>query len=261
MLINSYRYANAASLESQALAIFAGGLGAGGLQGLMLDLSKASSLYTDSTRTTLVSAAGDAIGSPSDLSPNANHPLQATSTKRPLWQTTYADFDGVDDVWATPVIDFSGTDAVTVVTAFRKTSDATTALLYEYGNVSSNAGSFGCFTSVGGAPIQSFARGSLGQSVSTAGFASPVTVVHTLQQDISAPLLRQRINGGSWTTNTGTQGTGSLGSSYAFTIGLRGSSLQYKGGFYRQFVIGKQLSDAELAIAEAWANETVLVLP
>jgi hypothetical protein len=260
MLINSYRYANAASLESQALAIFAGGLGAGGLQGLMLDLSKASSLYTDSARTTLVSTAGDLIGSPSDLSPNANHPLQATSTKRPLWQTTYADFDGVDDSWAVPAIDFTGTDSVTTVTAFRKTSDSTFRLLYELGSSSTGTGTFGCFAATGGATIQSLGRGSAGALVNTAGFASPVTVVHSMQQDISAPLLRQRINAGSWTTSTATQGTGNLGT-WPFTIGIRGASFPYMGGFYRQFVIGKQLSDAELAIVEAWANEPVLVLP
>jgi hypothetical protein len=260
MLINSYRYANAASLESQALAIFAGGLGAGGLQGLMLDLSKASSLYTDSARTTLVSTAGDLIGSPSDLSPNANHPLQATSTKRPLWQTTYADFDGVDDSWAVPAIDFTGTDSVTTVTAFRKTSDSTFRLLYELGNSSTGTGTFGVFASSGSSNVNTSARGTSGTSINLTGLASPITLIHTMQQDISAPLLRVRTNGGAWTTSTATQGTGNL-SSAAFTIGIRVSSFPYMGGFYRQFVIGKQLSDAELAIVEAWANEPVLVLP
>jgi hypothetical protein len=262
MPIKAMQFRRPVTLSDQVLAMFAGGLGAGGYQGLMLDLSKASSLYTDSARTTLVSTAGDLIGSPSDLSPNGNHPLQATAANRPAWQTTYAAFDGVNDAWATGSIDFTGTDAVTVVTAFRKNNDATTQCVYELSSSQVNNGMFDLFApiSAGSANMRTNVRGTV-QALFDTTLAAPATLIHTMQQDISAPLARARVNGGAWSQTTASQGTGNLGN-YPFYIGARvAGAFRLNGNYYRQLVIGKFLSDAELAIAEAWANETVLVLP
>jgi hypothetical protein len=67
MLINSYRYANTASLESQALAIFAGGLGAGGTAHENAVAAGAAGYMTGADKTKLDGIASGATANTGDV--------------------------------------------------------------------------------------------------------------------------------------------------------------------------------------------------
>jgi hypothetical protein len=92
VVIPAGMFAQGLSLKAQVQRLFAGGV-----PGLMVPFGEISSLYQDAARTTLVSAAGDPIGSASDLSGNSKHLSQATAAARPVWQPSYGAFDGTDD--------------------------------------------------------------------------------------------------------------------------------------------------------------------
>lgn len=66
-------------------------------KGLWLDFSDMSSLYQDSTGTVSVTAVSQPIGKVLDKSGNSNHAAQTASSRRPVFQTDGAFFDGVDD--------------------------------------------------------------------------------------------------------------------------------------------------------------------
>lgn len=68
------------------------------------DFSDATTLYTDTARTTLVAVDGDALGGITDKSGTGNHATQATASKRATYKTkiqnglSVARLDGVDDL-------------------------------------------------------------------------------------------------------------------------------------------------------------------
>jgi hypothetical protein len=89
MLINSYRYANAAFTPASLPSIYA-----------YYDPTDISTLWQDSARTTPVTTHGDPVGCIDDISGNGHHLLQATSTARGLWQSTGGVLmDNVDDYY------------------------------------------------------------------------------------------------------------------------------------------------------------------
>lgn len=71
------------------------------------DLADPTSLYTDTSRTTRVSADGNAIASVADKSGQANHLTQSVAGQRPLYKVNIVNtkaaalFDGSNDCWAT----------------------------------------------------------------------------------------------------------------------------------------------------------------
>jgi len=68
-----------------------------------LDLNKLSTLFQDSAKTTPVASDGDVIGAVADRTVNGNDFTQATSSRKPTYQTAeinsipVAEFDGTDD--------------------------------------------------------------------------------------------------------------------------------------------------------------------
>lgn len=84
-----------------AIAVFAGGAGAGGYGGFYANLGLQSSLYQDASGTVPITAAGQPIGKANDLSGNSTL-ITASGTSRPAWQADGSGlFDGLDDVLQT----------------------------------------------------------------------------------------------------------------------------------------------------------------
>lgn len=101
----------------------------GGLK-LWYDALSPQSLFTDSTRTTLVTANDDPVGALSDLSGNTKHAVQASSTLRPLYKsgTPYIVGDGTDDQLTAGTVIASGAWTLLVVI----TKESTTGGLVYY---------------------------------------------------------------------------------------------------------------------------------
>jgi hypothetical protein len=160
----------------------------------------------------------------------------------------YLAFDGVDDAMATPSIDFSASDEMSVFAGARKLADAI-GMIAELSTVASNLGSFALLvgSSVRYRVISTGSSQVLGDVNSV---ASPSTDVVTGLYDISADLLKGRING-TETTFAGDQGTGNYGN-YPLYIGARaGTELYFNGNLYGLTVRGKTTDDAVVRAVEA----------
>lgn len=219
------------------------------------DLSNVATLQQDSAGTIPVAAPGDPIGRIMDISGANNHAVQATASNRPLWQTTFGAFDGVDDSWATPTIDFTSTNKITIIAGVRKLSDATTGIITELSiNINSNNGTFALFGPPG--PGQTlYAMGGKGTIIDTrfaSGFPAPISNVVTGFADISAPTVGIRVNGVLISSATNTLGTGTFGN-YPLYIGRRGgTAVPFNGNLYGLIILGRLLSTAERAMLEQY---------
>lgn len=242
---------------------------ASGEKGVLFDLTRAANLYTDSARTTLVTASGDAIGSATDLSPNGKH-ASSTGGARPAWSNSGggafgATTDAFDDYLQTAAVDFSATDKITVVVALRKSSDASTAIAVELGSdVGSLNGTFSIRAPRSpSTPNYGFlVRGASLASMSGATFAAPITNVVACEFNLSGPSIVQqivpRIDGVTpASSSAGSTGGGSYGN-YALNIGsLNAASGFLNGRIYRLLVIGRALTTIERNLAERWAAQPV----
>jgi hypothetical protein len=169
------------------------------------------------------------VGLAKDASGNAADAGQATAASRPILRAEgrrrFLEFDGSDDSLATAAINFSGTDKATVVAALQDCSFA--------------------------------ARGTAIAARTTPGAAIPRTYVASCRFDIAQATreteILPRVNGivPSLTgAGAADAGTGNLANAVLY-IGRRGgSSLPLKGRIYGLLVIGRLLSDHELALAE-----------
>lgn len=249
------------NLGGDALTPAVKALFASGEKGVMFDFFNAANLYTDSARTTLVSASGDGIGSATDLSGNGKHASSAGSA-RPSWNSAgYATWDAFDDYLQTAAIDFSATDEVTVVVSVRKLSDASAGILTELGaSFSAANGRFGAFAP--SAAAANFGAGSRGTGVSSTAYtnaavAAPITAVVTVSAKIATDLLLLFLNGAQVAAAATDQGTGNY-TSDVLNIGSRNAaSLFFNGRIYRLLVIGRALTTTERNAAERWAAQPV----
>jgi hypothetical protein len=239
-------------LDAKVKALFASGE-----KGVMFDLTRAANLYTDSARTTLVTASGDGVGSCTDLSPNGKHGSSIGSA-RPTWNSAgYATFDAFDDYLQTAAIDFSATDAVTVVASVRKGSDASIAAAVELGGGDAQAFSAFAPRSTANKGFAFRSRGdAAGASVASSGsLPAPVATVLAGEADISADVVRLRIDGTQVASSPDDQGAGNY-SNDVLNIGARNaSSLFFNGRIYRLLVIGRTLTTTERNAAERWAAQ------
>jgi len=220
------------------------------------DPSDISTLSQDSAGTTPVTAAGDGIGRIMDKSGAGNHATQTTTPSRPLWQTTYAAFDGTDDSWATPSINFASTDKVTVIAGLRKLSDATIGVVTELSAIASaNAGAFYLAAPANTATAElSFAqRGATTLAAARAlSLPAPLTAVTTGQMDLTTPSLNMRVNGVQVLNVVTATGGGNFGN-YPLFIGRRNSSsLPFNGNLFGLIIMGRLLSPDELWVCEQY---------
>lgn len=222
------------------------------------DLSSVSTLQQDSAGTTPVTTAGDPIGRVMDISGANNHAIQATAASRPLWQTTFAAFDGTDDSWATPAIDFSSTDKITIVVGLRKASDAAAGMLLEFGASVSVAGAFNLRAPRGAVPACDITVSATGAAFGVGVLntvAAPTTAVLSSVLDLGAASgseVRSRVNGAAQASSTGDAGTGNFGN-LPLNIGRRNNlSIPFNGNLYGLIIVGRTMSTSEIAACEQY---------
>lgn len=231
---------------------------ASGEKGVMFDFFNAANLYTDSARTTLVSASGDGIGSATDLSGNGKHASSAGSA-RPSWNSAgYATFDAFDDYLQTAAIDFSATSVITVVSSVRKSGDSSQGVVLQ---LPSGAQAWLSEPRSGGVVRPSMSCGSVERRGDN--YAAPATSVlsaiwNALGATDADKLLLRR-NGADTGTFNGSGATVSF-TNAAMTLGANNgasSTLFLNGRIYRLLVIGRALTTTERNAAERWAAQPV----
>lgn len=219
------------------------------------DLSNVATLQQDSAGTIPVTAPGDPIGRVMDISGATNHATQATAANRPLWQTTYGTFDGVNDFWQTASLDFTSTDKVTIIAGVLKSSDASGALIAELSaSLVVNPGTFGLLAPASVSPGYGFqSKGTVAATAAvTTGFPAPATNVLTGIGDISTDRCLLRVNSIQVASHAIDQGTGPYGN-FPLYIGARGGTVnRFTGRLYGLIIIGRLLSTAELAMLEQY---------
>lgn len=241
-----------------------------GEPGLAFDFTRASLLYQDAARTTLVNASGDPIGSVTDLSGNGNNAWQLTAASRPTWQDGYASLDGADDSLATSPIDFSGTQQVTIVACARPTSNSQ-QILIELSNVaqSGNAGALGLQVPTNVNDYRSNLRYSGGGLAQFDFPRSTTPSVLLAEYDFTNTPAENRLRmaeNGSQLTPTSATASAWVATDAAnaeVCIGRRASNtLWFAGRIYRLGMIGRFLSTAEKRLALRWAAKPAgIVLP
>lgn len=198
-----------------------------------------------------------------DLRP-ANSPTNIPAYQRVTSTSDYdtvgfpvrALFDGVDDCLVVPSLDLSMTDKVTVVAGVTKLSDAAAGMILEHGATFGAQGTFYIAAAETSGDYSFQGKGSTsGARISKTGFVAPHSGVLSTKADISGSSRSARVNGGAYTTNTTTLGTGNL-SVNALNIGARngGASLPFSGAIQRITLINKLSSDPEVALLEAMTN-------
>lgn len=239
--------------DNGVLALFANGE-----QGLWIDPSDLSSMFTDDG-ITAVTTVGQAVYRINDKSGRGNHLRQADATKRPTYQLR----DGkpclrfTSDGMTTGSVDFTGTDEMLVIAGVRKEVDTATAAVVELGASSSTGtGSFALFAPLG-SEVANFSfrsRGSVHtEATSPATFGAPRNAVLTGTTDISANSVVLRVNGAQAATSTSDQGTPTPFINASINVGARnnGASLFFAGDLFGLVVRGKLPTGAELTAAEA----------
>lgn len=115
-------------------------------KGLWLDFTDMSQMYQDSTGTVSVTAVSQPVGKVLDKSGNSNHAAQTASSRRPVFQTDGAFFDGVDDFLKTvDNVDYGGSNNVEIFLKIKSLyeSNKVYSFVLESGNTyNEKAGSF-----------------------------------------------------------------------------------------------------------------------
>lgn len=240
------------------LALFAAGE-----VGAWYDPNDLTTVFQDAAGTT-PGAVGSVVGLVRDKSGRGNHATQATTTSKTILRlnaTTgahYLECDGVDDFLVTAAINFTGTDKMSVFAGVRKLSDAAIGMICELSpNVGANNGTFWLAAPIGAAAANYdfSSKGTVGQSKTRSGFASPHTAVLTGTGSIAADAVNLRVNGNDAGAFGGDQGTGNYGN-HALYIGRRnGASLPFNGHIYGLIVRGAASTAAQIASTEAWLNQ------
>ena len=189
--------------------------------------------------------ANDGVGIPAYQRVNTSTDYDTTGF--PLYLKT----DGVDDFMVTNSINFTGTDKMTVWAGLRYLS-ASFGIVLEEGN--------GVVTptfSIWSTSTQAFYYASQGTGSSQGASISvtyPATVVGVGESSISTPLVRAKINGGSYVSNTTTQGSGNYGNTPLYLFRRGGTTLPFNGRCYSLIVRGAQSTDAQITSTETWVD-------
>lgn len=168
----------------------------------------------------------------------------------------YARFDGLDDWLETGgTVGMTSTDEVTVVAGVTKLS-GDQAIILESSSSVGTAGTFALFSSpISSSVLRSWNFVSNGTAVAIANppgndIPAPAKRLLTGIAKISTDTAVLRVNGATYASSTANQGSGNY-SAQKFYMGRRGgTSLPFNGRIYGITVIGKLLTDSQLAAAE-----------
>lgn len=233
---------------------------AGGVPGLVYDLSDISTLFQDAAGTTPVTSVGDPVGRILDKSGNGNHATQSNASARPTFQQSgglsFLSFDGSSDNLVTASINFTSTDKMTVCAGVKKQSDVARGVVAEFGDLGSPAqGMFSLNAPrLNAAPGFGYIVTGSGSAlnVTVSGYPAPTANVLTGISSISDDVQTLRVDGVVAGTSSADQGTGNYGN-YALCIGSRsGSSLFFNGHLHGLIVLGAQATDWQIWAAEQW---------
>ena len=169
----------------------------------------------------------------------------------------YLALDGTDDSFATSSINFTATDKMAVFAGVTKLSDAAQSVIAELSaSVAVNNSAF-LLTGPNTAGFANFnyrSKGTTAVDNIVTTYAAPYTAVLAATSNISGSTSSIRVNNGTFSTITSSQGTGNFGN-YPLYIGRRGgATLPFTGRIYQLIVCGKTLSASELASTEAYVN-------
>jgi len=206
---------------------------------------------------------GDSVGTWNDLSGNANDATQATSNKKPTFQTNEINglpavqFDGVDDTMAIPSITITGYTAFVVGI---KDSSSTSKMPLFCSNPGSSGGGFiflyysdaNLYSTTfggGGAPNGTFVYSS-GAGINTA-LSSAFIGVADYESGAAANTIKHYINSTlyslAYTHSAQTFGTG------IEEIGARTNSGDYANAKYSEVLLyNSKLSDANRSLVESY---------
>ena len=226
-------------------------------------------VYSAGTNT-ITCTAGTLTATVAGTVTNADLRLSSTATSMPAYQlvTTstnydtagflpYLAFDGTDDSFATSSINFTATDKMAVFAGVTKLSDAAQSVIAELSaSVAVNNSAF-LLTGPNTAGFANFnyrSKGTTAVDNIVTTYAAPYTAVLAATSNISGSTSSIRVNNGTFSTITTSQGTGNFGN-YPLYIGRRGgATLPFTGRIYQLIVCGKTLSASELASTEAYVN-------
>ena len=189
-----------------------------------------------------------------------NHATQATSSKRPKYQSDgsyhWLTFDGVDDFMFVRGFDPSGSDELSLFVGARRNRDTPDGCIIEAStNSSVNGQSFALFCPPAGASHYYRSSGNMGQSNNAVMVNSaPATDIITCLSKQTANLNVLRVDGAQVGSNTVSQGSGGY-ASYDLYIGARGgSSIFFQGDLFTLTIRMALSSDTEVSLTEAYIN-------
>lgn len=228
-----------------------------GQKGGWWDFNNPATLFSDTARTTLITASGQQVAGVTDLSGSGLHLSQSTSTRRPTFGVGSdgrgaLTFDGIDDCLTTIAALDLAASQVTVLAAFRKTSDAAPGTIVEAGtNVAATAGTFWLTSphTAAGANVRFGSRGASAEGAAQlTGIGAPSTLVAVAIGDTVSPLASLRSNGGSPATATTAQGGGNY-TAQTLHIGARnnGGSRWFTGTITELIIRAGALSEGDIS--------------
>lgn len=257
---------------AQIVALFGAGE-----PGVIIDPLDQSSVFSSSAGSGAITENGGALGYIADKSPNAKHMTQATGSRRPSYKRSTREivFGGFTQGLATGSINFTGTGVITVVMAVRKRRDKHVGVLVELSpNVVNNNGAFYVSSSND--------NSERGYGFALRGSSSAIAVVRALglpiapTQDVIAvkfdllgATLADRIVAevndvapALTTLLTLNGGAGTVFGNWALQLGSRtsaGNPTRVNTG--RVMVIGRALTETEMALAKRWCREGQPTMP
>lgn len=197
------------------------------------------------------------------------HAIQSTAINRPTLQVDlngnyYLSANGTNSTMSTASnLDMSASDKVMVLAGIRKNT-STDGVIAELSSTQVTfAGTFQLRSSLLGNPTYYFgSRGTLGAQavITSSNYGANTSNVLCGQGDISAPLVRVRVNSGAEElTSVLTQGTGNYGSYPMFLFGRNGNSPYFNGRLYGLIVRGTATTDSIRAKAEKYMTKETLL--